>query len=160
MTFLNCRSKAKNVVTGALYSAALLALIGLAQPAVAESDDTDGTTRTTYDEVTWNEFPGGRAIADVVGEFRTGPHLKFVRFDAGVKTPAHVHSFGYVGIVIQGRARHYEPGNPATETILEPGSTWSIGAGVPHISECLEGSECLFATQSEGAFDSAPAPAN
>jgi quercetin dioxygenase-like cupin family protein len=121
------------------------------------SDDTDGTARTTFDEIEWNVFPGGRAIADVVGNFKTGAHLKFVRFDAGVKTPPHVHSYSYTGIVVTGRARHYEPGNPATQTILEPGSTWTINAGVAHISECLEGSDCLFATQSGGAFDSAPA---
>ncbi len=150
----NCHTKSSS---GLLHSIALLALIGLAQTAVAGSDDTEGTTRTTYGEIQWNEFPGERAIADVVGNFKTGPHLKFVRFGAGVKTPPHIHSHSYVGIVVQGRARHYEPGKPETETILEPGSTWSINAGVAHISECLEGAECLFATQSSGAFDSAPA---
>lgn len=154
MTLLKFRKKPLNATS---HSLALLALIGLTLPAVAGSDDTEGTTRTTYGEMKWNEFPGGRAIADVVGHFKTGPHLKFVRFDAGVKTPAHTHSYGYTGIVVTGRARHYEPGNPSTQTILEPGSTWSINAGVPHISECLEGAECLFATQSDGPFDSAPA---
>jgi quercetin dioxygenase-like cupin family protein len=154
MTLLRFRKKSASAL---LHSAALLALIGLAQPGVADTVDTDGTSRMTYGEFVWNEFPGGRAIADVVGNFKTGPHLKFVRFDAGVKTPPHIHSHGYIGIVVKGRARHYEPGNPSTETILEPGSTWSINAGVPHISECLEGSDCLFATQSDGAFDSAPA---
>ncbi len=157
MTFLECGIQVVNAVSGLLRSVAFLAVIGLAQPAVAGPDDTEGTARTTYEEIEWNEFPGGRAIADVVGNFKTGPHLKFVRFGAGVKTPPHIHSHDYVGIVVKGRARHFEPGNPSTETILEPGSTWSINAGVPHISECLEGSECLFATQSDGPFDSAPA---
>jgi hypothetical protein len=157
MTFLNCQSRAVTAASGLLRSIPLLALIGLAHPGLAETDDTDGTARTTLDDVEWHEFPGGRAIANVTGDFKTGPHLKFVRFGAGVKTPPHIHTYAYVGIVVKGRARHFEPGKPETETILEPGSTWSIGAGVPHVSECLEGSDCLFATQSGGAFDSAPA---
>lgn len=139
------------------HSMVLLLLVGLAQPVLAESDDTDGTSRTPVGEIQWYEFPGGRALANVAGDYKEGAHLKFVRFGAGVKTPAHTHSYSYVGIVVKGRARHFEPGNPLTETILEPGSTWSIKAGVPHISECLEGSECLFATQSDGPFDSKPA---
>ncbi|MEP5759104.1 MAG: cupin domain-containing protein [Litoreibacter sp.] len=157
MAFVNYRNQPVKTASGLLHSIVLLSAVGLALPATAGSDDTDGTTRTTHNEVEWNEFPGGRAIANVVGDFKTGAHLKFVRFDAGVKTPPHVHSHSYVGIVVKGRARHFEPGKQQTETILEPGSTWSINAGVPHISECLEGSECLFATQSGGAFDSAPA---
>jgi quercetin dioxygenase-like cupin family protein len=157
VTFLDYRTQAVKVASGLLRSIALLAMIGSAQTAVAGPDDTERTARTIFGEIVWNEFPGGRAIADVVGDFKTGPHLKFVRFDAGVKTLPHIHSHSYVGIVVKGRARHFEPGNPSTETILEPGSTWSINAGVPHISECLAGSECLFATQSDGPFDSAPA---
>lgn len=113
----------------------------------------EGTSRTPISEVEWNEVPGGRALANVHGDYKEGAHLKLIKFGAGQKTGVHIHSFDYVGIVVQGRARHFEPNNPQTETVLEPGSYWSITAGVPHVSECLEGQDCLFATQSDGPFD-------
>ncbi len=129
---------------------------GLISDAFAGADDTAGTTRTPFNEIEWKELPGGRALSSVKGDFTKGAHVKFIKFGAGNKTVPHTHSHSYVGIVVKGTARHYEPGKPETETILPVGSSWSISANVPHISECLPGSECIFVTQSDGPFDVKP----
>jgi quercetin dioxygenase-like cupin family protein len=122
----------------------------------ADENDTQQTKRTSFSEIKWKDLPGGRGLAHVKGDFTKGAHIKLIKFSAGNKTPLHTHSHSYTGIVVKGVARHYEPNNPETETTLPAGSFWSVPANVPHISECLLGSECIFATQSDGAFDVKP----
>jgi len=116
-----------------------------------------GTSRTLAEEITWVGVAPGRSVAAVKGDFRTGAHVKLIKFVAGVKTPPHKHSYSYVGVILSGKMRHFEPGKPDTETILSAGSHYEIGAEVVHVSECLSGSECVFVTQSDGAFDLKPA---
>ena len=125
----------------------------ISTPAMASENDIKQTTRTSFDKIEWKELPGGRGLANVKGDFTKGGHIKLIKFAPGNKTAIHTHSHSYTGIVVKGVARHYEPNKPATQTLLPAGSTWHIPANVPHISECLEGSECIFATQSDGAFD-------
>lgn len=114
------------------------------------------TTRTAFNDIKWKDLSGGRAVANVKGDLSKGAHIKLLKFSAGNKTVAHTHSQSYTGVVVKGVARHYEPNKPETQTILPAGSVWTIPANVPHISECLAGSECIFATQSDGAFDFHP----
>lgn len=133
---------------------AILSVFGT--PALAGQDDTQATKRTPFSDIKWKELPGGRGLAHVQGDFTKGAHIKLIKFSAGNKTAIHTHSHSYTGIVVKGVARHYEPNKPETETILPAGSHWTIPANVPHISECLKGSECIFATQSNGAFDVKP----
>ena len=111
------------------------------------------STRTTYSDIKWKELPGNRAIANIQGDFTKAAHLKFIKLNAGDKTQAHIHSHSYTGIVVTGTARHYEPSKPETQTVLPVGSYWTIPANVVHISECLPGNDCIFVTQSDGAFD-------
>jgi len=151
------RLLAHSVSAAALYTV-LGAMTTAAIAGSAHShDEAKSTMRTPFSEIKWKELPGGRALANVKGDFTTGPHIKLIKFGAGNKTIPHIHSHSYVGIVVKGTARHYEPGKPETQTILPAGSVWKISANVPHISECLPGSECIFATQSDGAFDVKPA---
>lgn len=133
-----------------------LCIVGASAIAVAGSDDTQGTSRTPFDQIEWETQPSGRVMANIKGDFKTGPHIKFIKFQAGAKTPPHIHSYDYVGIVVKGTARHYEPGKPETMAILPAGSNWSISANVPDISECLPGEDCIFVTQSDGPFDVKP----
>ncbi len=140
-----------------IFVAAVGVLGGLATLSTAASQQSIGSSRTVASDVVWKEVAPGRSLAAVKGNFKTGAHVKLIKFEAGVKTPPHKHSFSYVGVIMSGRMRHYEPGKPETETILPPGSFYEIPAELPHISECLAGSECVFVTQSDGAFDLKPA---
>ena len=136
-----------------------LALLVLAGCDVAVAGDAvTPTARTAYEDVQWDIKPGGRQLAAVQGDYTKGAHIKLIRFGAGQKTPPHTHSYSYTGVVVKGQARHYEPGKPDTMTILPPGSFWMISANTPHISECLPGEDCVFATQSDGPFDVKRAP--
>ena len=136
-----------------LKAATVAALSGAAFMPLTASDHTAGTSRTLAADVVWHDVAPGRSIGTIKGDFKKDAHLKFIKFQAGIKTPPHRHSYNYVGIILSGRMRHFEPGKPETETILSAGSFYEIGAEVAHISECLAGSECLFVTQFDGAFD-------
>ncbi|HFD12090.1 MAG TPA: DUF4437 domain-containing protein [Crenotrichaceae bacterium] len=111
------------------------------------------TTRTPVSQIDWITLPSGRKVAEVKGNMNQEAHIKLVKYAPGMKSSAHTHSASYTGFVLKGTARHYEPGKPDTETILPTGSFWKIPAEVIHISECLTGEECIFATISEGPFD-------
>lgn len=108
---------------------------------------------TRVDDIAWNELPDGRAVASVHGDMTSGEHLSFVRFPAGMKTVPHTHSTAYVGIVVKGNARHFDPESPETMVSLPAGSHYVVPGEVVHVSECLPGSECIFAIHQHQAFD-------
>lgn len=132
-----------------IFGACLLTYAGLA---LAEGEIRK-STRTAVSDLTWKNVSEGRSVSPVYGDMKTGKHVTFLKFAPGLKTEPHTHSNDYVGIVIKGTMRHYQPGFPETETRLPAGSHWSIPADVVHISECLPGSECMFAIYQEAAFD-------
>ncbi len=113
-------------------------------------------TRTPAEEIAWRETPFGPLASPVSGDFSAGQHITFIKFPAGMQTPVHTHSHGYVGIVISGVTRHFEQGKPETEVELSTGSHWSIPAGLPHISECLPGADCVMAIYQDESFDFHP----
>ena len=110
---------------------------------------------TPAQEVSWLELPDGRAIATVHGDRQMGEHITFVRFPPGLRTAVHTHSNSYSGIVVKGLARHYQPASEAQADWLMSGSFYSVPGNIPHISECSQQSECVFAIHQHGAFDRA-----
>ncbi len=135
-----------------LLASALCAYIA-ASSGLALAGEAPMTTRTTVDELNWTEVSKGRMVSSVHGDMKTGKHITFIKFAPGMKTAPHTHSNDYVGIVVKGVMRHYQQGFPETETELPAGSHYTIPAEVVHISECLPGSECVFAIYQEAAFD-------
>lgn len=135
-------------LAGMLYTGT----VAYAGPTQGDSDARI-STRTQVGDLNWQQVSPGRSIAPVFGDMKTGKHITFIKFEAGLKTEPHTHSHDYVGIVIKGTARHYQPGFPETEALLPAGSHWAIPADVVHISECLAGSECVFAIYQDAAFD-------
>lgn len=121
---------------------------------LAAADDT--SQRTPSDALPWIETPFGPLASPVSGDFSKGQHITFIKFPAGMQTPVHTHSHDYVGIVISGVTRHFIPGKPETEVDLPAGSHWSIPAGLPHISECRPGAECVMALYQDESFDFHP----
>lgn len=142
----------RRTVLAGLCGACFLAYAGLS-PAEKE---TRMSTRTTVSDLSWKEVSTGRSVSPVYGDMKTGKHITFIKFSPGLKTEPHTHTHDYVGIVVQGTARHYQPGVPETETVLPAGSHWSIPGNVVHISECLSDSACIFAIYQEAAFDRKP----
>ncbi len=118
------------------------------------------STRASVSELSWTEVSKGRSVSPVYGDMKAGKHITFIRFAPGMRTVPHTHSNDYVGIVVKGTARHYQPGFPETETVLPAGSHWTIPGEVVHISECLPGSECVFAIYQEAPFDRKPVNIN
>ncbi|MFS8066306.1 MAG: cupin domain-containing protein [Byssovorax sp.] len=62
---------------------------------------------------------------------------------AGKVSALHVHPNDTYAMVIEGRMTHAFEGGPAAVE-LGPGSFYTLPAGAPHVSACLEGSECLI----------------
>ena len=139
-----------------LLGSALANILIVTTAVNAGQNDTAKNTHTSSDEVQWGSTPFGPEAAMVSGEFSTGKHLTYIKFTAGMKTPMHIHTHGYIGIVISGTTKHWIPDEPTTQKILPAGSHWSIPAGVEHVSECLPGTECVMAIFQEQAFDFIP----
>lgn len=116
----------------------------------------DTPHRTAAGEIKWGETPFGPLASSVFGDFAKGEHVTYIKFPAGMTTPLHVHTHDYVGIVISGTTRHFEPDKPETKKDLPVGSHWSIPAGLPHVSECLPGSDCVMAIYQSASFDFQP----
>ncbi len=117
----------------------------------------DLTTRLPAYNRQWEKTPFGAFVSGVDGDFTKGKHITMVRFPAGLKTPVHTHSHDYVGLVITGVSRHYEPNKKSTMGKLPAGSHWKIPANTPHISECLAGGgECIMALYQDKNFDFKP----
>ena len=118
--------------------------------------ETRMSTRTTVGDLDWTKLPNGRLVSPVLGHMKTDKHITFIKFAPGMKTTSHTHSNDYVGIVVEGTARHYQPGFPETETMLPAGSHWAMSADVVHISEYPPSSECVFAIYQDAEFDIKP----
>ena len=116
----------------------------------------DKTTRTPAADLQWGKTPFGPMASPVFGNFAEGAHVTFVKFTSGMKTPVHTHSHDYVGVVITGATRHYVPGKPETKTLLPAGSHWFIPGNQPHVSECVEGTDCIMALYQSKNFDFKP----
>ncbi len=112
-----------------------------------------GKTLIAANELKWIALPGieGAQQALVVGDPTKEAHRAFYRYPAGLKSPPHHHSNGDRGVVISGALGLAVEGAPVKK--LGPGSFFSLGADVAHITS-VEGPEpCVFYIEREGAFD-------
>ncbi len=125
--------------------------------AIAGGNAVAGKTgHTSVTELKWMDSGFGPTVSPVFGDFSKSNHITYVKFPAGMKTPAHTHSHDYVGLVITGVSMHWEPGKPETKKPLSAGSHWFMPGGVQHISECLPGSECIMAIYQKNRMDFTP----
>lgn len=113
-------------------------------------------SHTASSEIKWGPTPFGPEAAAISGDFSSGQHITYIKFNAGMKTPVHTHSHDYVGLVISGTTRHWVAGKEKTQKLLPAGSYWSIPANVEHVSECLDGNDCVMAIFQSQAFDFLP----
>ena len=90
-----------------------------------------------------------------------GDHTKsgygaFIRFPAGFTAPLHTHTHAAKIVVISGTFVQIPEGKP--EVRLGPGSyMMQPGRSYRHVTMCDKASDCLFFSESTGAFDMIPA---
>jgi anti-sigma factor ChrR (cupin superfamily) len=112
-------------------------------------------------DLKWTDLdPGspGVKIADVWGDHTKGAFGAFIKFPAGFAAPLHTHTNSMKIVVMSGTFVHGPEGKP--EVRLGPGSyLMQPGGNYRHTTSCDKASECLFFSQSNGAFDLKPADA-
>lgn len=141
--------------TGVLLSAAFIFSLGggvFANPTKAHRH----ASASSAAELTWVKTPIGPDASPIRGDMNKGSHATMLKFPSGMKTPVHVHSTDYYGIVISGQMKHAAVGNPSTDKILGPGSHWVMPGNVKHVSECLEGADCVLVLIQDTKFDFIP----
>lgn len=121
----------------------------LAAPTFGQTEDP---VTTVPEGLEWTEIIPGIQFAAAHGDWSKEAHGKFIRFDAGIATPAHTHSGSYHGIVIAGTITNPYAGetDPAE---MSPGAYWYVPAGAEHVTTCASEDPCLFYTHSEGPWD-------
>jgi quercetin dioxygenase-like cupin family protein len=120
------------------------------------TSETKNPSNVPAGELKWLPTPVGPMASPVQGDFNLGSHITYLKFQAGAKTPLHIHSADYVGIVLSGRMRHEAKGFSETARVLEAGSHWFMPGNVEHVSECLPGKECVLVIIQTEKFDFQP----
>lgn len=139
-----------------LLTVASLGIFVATTTATAGQSGDEKFSHTASEEIQWGPTPFGPEAASIAGDFASGQHITFIKFAAGMATPLHTHSHDYVGLVVSGITRHWVHGKQKTQKLLPPGSYWSIPANVEHVSECLDGDDCVMAIFQSQAFDFIP----
>lgn len=124
-----------------------------AQTNKASAQKITGKTLIAASELKWVPLPGieGAQQALLVGDPAKEAHRAFFKYPVGLKSPEHTHSHGDRGVIVSGVLSLAVEGAPAKK--LPPGSFFSIGAGVKHVT-AVEGDEpCVFFMEREGPFD-------
>ncbi|MFD0363453.1 cupin domain-containing protein [Nocardia sp. GCM10030253] len=110
-------------------------------------------------DLVWRDLPdsGGVEFADVRGDLAGhGPYEAFVKFPAGKDNPMHYHTSDLPTVVLSGTFYAVFDG----KRIEYPaGSFYTLSAGIPHLSGCEPGTECLLFQYQTDNFDLVPTAA-
>jgi quercetin dioxygenase-like cupin family protein len=107
----------------------------------------------TNDEVKFDDM-GGLKLGVLTGDAKKGPYAGILKLPAGFTSPLHTHTGDYEAVMISGTTSHWFKGEDGTKAKkLTPGSYWKIPGGVPHISSCAAGAECVFYIWQTKPFD-------
>jgi len=134
-----------------------VALIGFALPAVAsETEGGKKPVAMTPDQMKWVPVPNtpGVMTAVVWGDPETGAHGAFHKFVAGFRAPLHTHTANTRIVVISGTMAMI--GKDGKEMKFPAGSYYTQPNTLPHVTKCMEGSECLVFLQANGKWDLKP----
>ena len=85
-------------------------------------------------------------------------HGTFGKFPGKFETPAHIHSFAYHGVVIQGTMTNPMQGQTGKSKEMGQGSYWFVPAGQAHSTACVSDAPCIFYMHQQVPFDFAMAP--
>ena len=101
----------------------------------------------------WDDM-GGLKLASVWGDYKKGPYGGLLKLPAGFKSPLHSHTGDYEAVMVSGTSSHWlmgEDGSKAKK--LTPGSYWKMPGGLPHVSSCDAGTECVIYIWQTKPFD-------
>ncbi len=131
----------------------------VASDSIAPEPAAESTSKVVLtSEVEWEQLNPARGdkspLAATLWGHRTGPGPSgfLLKPVDGFKSPPHVHTANYHGVVIFGGIHNAEPG--AREVYLQTGSFWSQPSGGVHIT-AARGSSLAY-IEVEGAFDVLP----
>lgn len=117
----------------------------------------DGIKLMPEANLDWDITPEGVAFAPLEGKRFEESYMAMVRLPAGLVSPVHVKTATMYGLVVSGQMVHVAEENIGKrETVLEPGDYYQIPAGLPHLSKCVSGVECVTFLYQDGPFDFLP----
>lgn len=119
--------------------------------------DQKSITNISTNQLDWKVTDEKVAFASLEGDRFKESYMAMIRLPAGLISPAHTKTANMFGIVVSGTIRHIAVGaDPSTEVLLPPGSIYKIPAGLPHISKCNAGVDCVTFLYQDGKFDFLP----
>lgn len=126
------------------------------QIAHAQTRGAKDAVLLTPSELKWVEQPNAKGVqmAALWGDSKKGAHGTFAKFAGGTEIPLHTHTATGRSVVVSGTIVSTPQGHQAKE--LPPGSYFSIPGGLPHVTACKAGSDCVIYSQWLGAFDLKP----
>ena len=124
----------------------------LSPPAMAEGPAKASSTPASDVKWTAAGIPGVSS-AVVEGDMAKGPSHFFLKYDAGLVTPAHHHSPDHYATTVSGNLVLVVDGK---ERRLAPGSYFAFTGKAAHVARC-EGSEpCVMFIDARGPWDVVP----
>ena len=96
----------------------------------------------------------GASMAVVTGDPTKGAYDAFQKWPGGFDSPPHTHTSDIEAIIVSGVMTISIDGAPAKE--FPAGSYAKIPGGVPHVSGCKAGADCVFFSEQHAKFDLKP----
>lgn len=105
----------------------------------------------------WRTTPEGVAFASLEGDRFAEAYRAMVRLPSGTTSPPHIKTAAMVGVMLQGRMRHYPAdADPDAATEIAAGGFYKIPGGLAHISACVSAEPCITYLYQDAAFDFLP----
>jgi quercetin dioxygenase-like cupin family protein len=99
-------------------------------------------------------MPGGPTLGALWGDTTKGPFGALMHLKAGFTSPLHTHSGDYEAVEISGTSAHWLKGEDGTKAKkMTPGSYWKMPGGLPHVSSCAAGADCIVYIVQKTKFD-------
>ncbi len=130
-------------------------------PASAVSESPGGlqAQRIEPADMPWVDAPntgGAVKLAHVWGDPNDAePSGFFLFFAGGFPGFPHLHANDYDGVVVQGRPKHWEPGEDGLVAAPRGSHFWQAG-GAPHDDNCEGSQDCITYFRFHGQFDIHP----
>ncbi len=115
-----------------------------------------------FSELQWTplmkegQLPAG---APIEGDAAKGAHLSYLKLPAGFESPAHIHTYDYWAVLIQGQMTHWavDGGSEKDSKAIGVGGWTHMPGKVAHISKCYPGADCVMVVMQKGKNDFIPA---
>jgi quercetin dioxygenase-like cupin family protein len=118
-----------------------------------------GTIVTYPKDLKWeavgplDEDGKGIFVSLLYGDLKTkGPTHFLMKYSAGVRAPAHIHSGDYYAVVVSGKFRHYLESEGEYD-VLTAGATWFQKGDVVHQDFCVGPDDSILSIFWPEGFD-------